>query len=103
MPEKDSSPSPSVSPTQSPVQEEVKLPLVVQCFINNAVVTNTLQMAASKPLQRLFDTWQRFAVGQEWVTPATNLTFRFDGDVLKGDETPEELDLEGEEVIDVTW
>lgn len=60
-------------------------------------------MAASKPLQRLFDTWQRFAIGQEWVTATTNLTFRFDGDALKGDETPEELDLEGEEVIEVTW
>lgn len=30
-----------------------------------------------------------------------NLTFRFDGDVIKGSCTPSELDLDDDDVIDV--
>ena len=33
--------------------------------------------------------------------PRSRLKFSFDGDELKGGETPEQLDMENEDVIDV--
>lgn len=33
--------------------------------------------------------------------PRSRLEFSFDGDELKGGETPEQLDMENEDVIDV--
>ena len=84
---------------QSPTEEEHKIQLVVQCKDHK----KTMAMASSKPLQRLFDAWKGFAVGEGWIAADTHLRFAFDGDPLKGTETPAELGLEAEDVIEVVW
>lgn len=76
---------PAPSAPQSPVEEEEqKMHLVVKSKEHRKV----MQMAPSKPLQRLFDAWKNFAEGQEWIAADTRLRFIFDGDPLTGDETP---------------
>ena len=54
-------------------------------------------------MQKLFDAWRTYAQGEKWIDADTNLRFIFDGVALTGSETPLELDLEDEDVIEVTW
>lgn len=89
---------PSPAP-QSPTEEEQKVQLVVQCKDHK----KTMQMSTSKPLQRLFDAWKKFAEEEGWIEADTKLRFVFDGDPLSGEETPAELSLEAEDVIEVMW
>ena len=77
---------PVQSGTQSPAEEaeEQKMHLVVVCKHHR----NEMAMAPSKPLQRLFEAWKRFAEGEGWIAADTDLRFVFDGDPLSGNETP---------------
>jgi len=60
-------------------------------------LTHTLSSySQTKPLESLFVEYSKFRNMER-----SKLKFLFDGDSLEGNETPEELDMEDENVIDV--
>ncbi|XP_031557318.1 NFATC2-interacting protein-like [Actinia tenebrosa] len=77
------------------VEEEDYIEIKVQG--NTVTSRKTFQVSKSQPLEKLFKEYSEFH-----QLPRSKLKFLFDGDSLTGSETPVDLDMEDENVIDVT-
>ncbi|KAL9981634.1 hypothetical protein ACROYT_G010366 [Oculina patagonica] len=74
--------------------EENKIEIKVQG--NDADSKKTFKVLKTDPLEKLMTAYCEFR-----KLPRSRLKFSFDGEVLKGGETPDQLDMEDEDVIDV--
>lgn len=64
----------------------------------------TLRLTRTDPLQKLMATYRKEACRRGWLQqPGGNLIFRFDGDNINGSDTAAGLDMEDDDVIDVTF
>jgi hypothetical protein len=75
--------------------EEPKLELVFQAQGRDDV---TVRVTRTQPLQHAMDKFSAYAEEQGW---GRVLRFMFDGEALAGGDTPEDLDLDGGEKVDV--
>ncbi len=62
-----------------------------------------MRIEPSKPFGKLFESFKRHAVQKGWADEGAKFTYIFDGDVLKEDDTPADLDVEDDTVIEVHW
>ncbi|KAK3751801.1 hypothetical protein QZH41_013263 [Actinostola sp. cb2023] len=76
------------------VDEENLIEIKVQGI--DAASRKAFSVSKTKPLESLFVEYSKFRNMER-----SKLKFLFDGDSLEGNETPEELDMEDENVIDV--
>ncbi|PSC73595.1 peptidase carboxypeptidase A [Micractinium conductrix] len=62
-----------------------------------------MRMRRGDPFGKLFEAFSAWATGEGWLPAggAPGLRFVFDGDKLSPGETPEGLDLEGDEIIEI--
>lgn len=63
----------------------------------------SVKIGRKDPLKKAMDAFTSHAVSQGWATHAGSMKFKFDGDYLKGNETPEGLDMENGDKIDVFY
>ena len=85
---------------QSAVEED-KIMLAIKSAINQG--GQKMRIGVNQPLSRLFTGYQQAGEAAGWLPPGTAVTFKFDGDRLRGTETPTSLDLEEGDVIDAMW
>jgi hypothetical protein len=71
------------------------LPLVFQAQGHDKV---TVRVQRGQPLSHAMDTFTKYAAQQGWGKVTK---FMFDGEKLDGNDTPEDLEMEADEVIDV--
>lgn len=62
-----------------------------------------MRIGMHQPFSRLFAAYKAAGEDAGWLSEGTAVTFKFDGERLGSKETPESLDLEGDEVIDACW
>ncbi|KXJ29198.1 NFATC2-interacting protein [Exaiptasia diaphana] len=79
----------------SPVVEEENL-IEIKVQGNDAASRKTFHVSKTKPLESLFAEYAEFR-----KIKRSSLKFLFDDDPLEGTETPEDLDMEDENLIDV--
>ena len=88
----------SREPDASSPPDEAKIRVAVVCDRGKLMV----QLAPTKPLQVLFDAFQRHAEAQQWAQPGSKMRFcSFDGDPLKPTDTLAQHDYEDDDRIDV--
>jgi hypothetical protein len=75
-----------------------KLTLCVQLA---ADVRLKVRIAPGDPMSKLFTTVQQHMLKKGAMREGQAVRFIFDGDVLRGGQTPEELDMEGDELVEV--
>lgn len=63
----------------------------------------TIRLRKDDPLRKLMSTYRREAEGKGWLQPGGKLAFRFDGDIINEDDTATGLDMDENDVIDVTY
>lgn len=93
-----SQPDPASAPAAEPAAaggNDGKLPLVFQAQGHDKV---TVRVQRSQPLSHAMDTFTKYAAQHGWGRVTK---FMFDGDKLNGVETPEDLGMDADEVIDV--
>ncbi|BDA50987.1 hypothetical protein COCOBI_17-2060 [Coccomyxa sp. Obi] len=81
--------------------DEQKVMLTIKSAKNQG--GQKMRIGVNQPLSRLFTAYQQAGQAAGWLPPGTAVTFKFDGDRLKGIETPTSLDLEEDDVIDAIW
>ncbi len=81
--------------------DEDKIMLTIKSANNQG--GQKMRIGVSQPLSRLFEKYQQAGQAAGWLPPGTAVIFKFDGDRLKGTETPTSLDLEEGDVIDAVW
>lgn len=75
-----------------------RITLQLQCKHGKA----RLRVAKTAHLQKVFDKYMQHALKQGWLSDqGAKVTFMFDGDVLRKDQTAADLDLDDDDVIDV--
>lgn len=74
---------------------EGRLPLVFQALGRDKV---TVRVQPNRPLSLAMEKFSNYAAGAGWGTVSK---FMFDGERLRGEDTPADLDMEADEVIDV--
>jgi hypothetical protein len=71
------------------------------CVQMAADVRLKVRIAPGDPMSKLFRTVQQHMLAKGVIREGQAVRFIFDGDVLRGGQTPEELGLEGEELVEV--
>ena len=54
-------------------------------------------------MKRLFKGHNEQGHKAGWLPEGAAVTFKFDGDVLNANHTPEDIEMENEDVIDACW
>ena len=62
-----------------------------------------LRIGVKQPLKRLFERYKEQGSKAGWLPGGAAVTFKFDGDVLNSNHTPESIEMENEDVIDACW
>ena len=62
-----------------------------------------LRIGVKQPLKRLFKGHNEQGHKAGWLPEGAAVTFKFDGDVLNANQTPEVIEIENEDVIDACW
>ena len=62
-----------------------------------------LRIGMKQPLKRLFKGHNEQGHKAGWLPEGAAVTFKFDGDVLNANHTPEDIEMENEDVIDACW
>lgn len=86
---------------QTAVDEEKKVMLRIKSAKDQE--GQKMRIGVSQPLSRLFEAYQQAGHKARWLDLDAVVTFKWDGDRLKGNETPASLDLEEDDVIDAVW
>lgn len=81
--------------------DEDKIMLTIKSAKNQG--GQKMRIGVNQPFSRLFTAYQEAGQAAGWLQPGTAVNFNFDGDRLKGTETPTSLDLEEGDVIDAVW
>ena len=95
----DNDDSDAEEPTPEP--EDDKVVLTMQCASGKLQLRIGRDMAFSK----MFDIYKMQAGKKGWLpaNKAASVKFVFDGDRLSGNETATQLDLDNDDIIEVTW
>ena len=62
-----------------------------------------LRIGKRSPLEKLFATFMKRAEELQWLSVGTPVQFVFDGEVIRPNDTAEELDIEEDCVIEAHW
>ena len=62
-----------------------------------------LRIGKRNTLDKLFAAFTKRAEELEWLSAGTPIKFMFDGEVIRSEDTPEDLDIEEDCVIEAHW
>lgn len=83
-------------------RDGTKICLKLQCSKGDI----TVRMRPSDIFHKAFEVFMESAKSRGWLSKnatVNDLVFYFDGDLVSQNQTPEEIELEGDEVIEVHW
>ena len=83
------------------VEDEEKIILRIKSSCHHEGLK--LRIGVKQPLKRLFKGYKGQGNKAGWLPEGAAVTFKFDGDVLNGNCTPEAIEMENEDVIDACW
>ena len=62
-----------------------------------------MQIVSKCAFGKMFDKFRNHALSKGWVNDTDVLVFEFDGEKLQREQTPLQLDMENDYVVDVRW
>lgn len=90
----------SESPASSAADDAERVELTCRSAAHGDVI---FRLRRTDPYNKLFSAFHRHATEQAWTTPGAAIAFRFEGERLRGNETPKSLENDDGDIIDAIF